>query len=151
METLSGTASGVRHQTETSGSIRGSSVSGRVQGSISTRHVCTLRVAGVPVQIRLPGATNLSDGDVVTVVGLRKADGFRGLALRNESTGTVHGHAAWIGYVAAGLLLAMGIPLSLVLLGVPLVIAGGFVLWLAVRQSRALALLQSAPRVQVGT
>lgn len=143
METLTGVASSVRHSTETSGHVHGSH--GRVSGSVSTSHVCTLRVNGVPVSIKLPGATNLNDGDVVTLVGARRAEGFKGYVMRNDSTGTVHSSPTWVGYLAAGLLLLLGIPLSFVIIGLPFLGIGAFVLWLSIRQTRALGLLRTTP------
>jgi hypothetical protein len=151
MEVLSGTASNVLHSTETQGRIRSSSISGRVRGNINTTHVCTLRVGGLPVRIRLPGATNLNDGDVVTVVGARKSDGFQGYVLRNESTGTVHAYPTWPAYLLAVVGIVGGIPLSLVIVGLPMLAAGVWGLWMGLRQTRALAMLKAtaAPSMQV--
>lgn len=143
MDALTGVASSVRHSTETHGSISGSH--GRVSGSVNTTHVCTLRVDGLPVRIKLPGATNLDDGDVVTIVGARRADGFKGYVLRNESTGTVHSYATWPGYLLAVLAIAMGIPLSFLIIGLPLLGVGIYVGWLSVRQTKALGLLRATP------
>lgn len=143
MEILTGTASNVRHATETRGSM--SSSHGRMSGSVSTSHVCTLRVANQPVQIKLPGATNLNDGDLVTIAGDRRADGFRGYALRNESTGTVHAYGTTLAYVFAGLCLLLGIPLSFLIIGLPFLGVGIYVLWLARRQARALRMLHATP------
>jgi hypothetical protein len=148
MELLTGTVSSVRHATETSGAISGSG--GRVSGSVNTRHVCTLRVADVPARIKLPGATNLNDGDVVTLAGDRKADGFQGYALRNETTGTLHSYATWPGYLAGGLAVLLGIPFSLILIGIPILILGVVFLWLSVRQTRALSLLRGTPAPALG-
>lgn len=147
METLSGEVSQVRHSTETSGAISGSR--GRVRGSVSTSHVCTMLVGKVPITMKLPGATNLNDGDIVTVVGLRKPAGLKGIVLRNESLGTLHHSPTWVGYVLATLLLMLGIPLSFVIIGLPFLGIGIYILYLSIQQTKAIGLLRATPSPQL--
>jgi len=73
------------------------------------------------------GSVNIADGDKVTLAGKTKKGEFKARALRNEETGVVYSGMTTIAYVMGVLCLVLGIPASFVIIGIPLLPIG---LWL---------------------
>jgi hypothetical protein len=136
--TLSGPISGIRHSTETQGQI------GKNGGSVQTGQVVAFRIDDRSAQIRLKDMPDIRDGDHVTLAGREKNGIFQALALRNDSTRAIYSTSAMPGYVMGGLMVAVGIPLTLLLVGVLFLGFGGFTLYQAYNYDQAAKLLQSA-------
>lgn len=144
-ETLSGSVSKLQFSSEVTGHIGGSH--GRVQGSMHTKQVTTFRVDGRPAQIKLPGQPSISEGDVVLLAGSEKNGTFHARAMRNETSGAFD-HRPYVGnFVGGGLCLLLGIPLSLILIGLPFVAVGGWAIWDGLQTSKAIGLLRGMPRI----
>jgi hypothetical protein len=136
LTTLSGTVTGIRHSTETVGQI------GKNGGSVQTGQVMAFRVDERSAQIKLKDMPDLRDGERVTLAGRAKNGTFRALALRNDQTRAVYATAAWPGYVMGGLMVALGIPFSFVLIGLPFLVIGLYTLYQAYSYSQAEKMLQ---------
>jgi hypothetical protein len=78
LTSLAGRASHVNYFSSTSGSIN------RGKGRIRTRQTTSFRVDNHPVSFY--GSPSLSDGEMVTVVGIDQSSVFKALALRNDVT-----------------------------------------------------------------
>jgi hypothetical protein len=135
LTTLSGTISGIRHSTETR--------SHGDKGSVKTGQVLAFRVGDRSAQIKLPDVPDVQEGDPVTLAGTEKNGVFKALALRNDKTRAVYSIPPTIGYVIGGLLVAVGIPLLMVLVGVLFIAAGGWTLYEAQNYSKAAAMLKN--------
>ncbi|MGE0098219.1 MAG: hypothetical protein AB7S86_07700 [Hydrogenophaga sp.] len=136
LTTLSGTVTGIRHSTETMGQI------GKNGGSVQTGQVMAFRVDERSAQIKLKDMPDLRDGERVTLAGRAKNGTFRALALRNDQTRAVYATAAWPGYVMGGIMVALGIPLSLMVIGLPFLVVGLYTLYQAYSYAKAEKMLQ---------
>lgn len=144
-ETLSGTVSKLQFSSEVSGHVSGSY--GRVQGRTQTRQVTTFRVDGKPAQIKLPGQPSISEGDVVLLAGKVKNGTFHARAMRNETSGALD-HPPTLGnFIGGGAALLLGLPLSLILIGLPFVVVGAWAIWDGLQTNKAAGLVRAAPRI----
>lgn len=143
-ETISGTVSKLQFSSETSGHVSGSY--GRVQGSTHTKQVVTFRVNNRPAQIKLLGQPSISDGDVVLLGGAMKDGTFHARAMRNETSGAIDHRPAVPSLVIGSLFLVIGLPLSIVIIGLPFVAFGAYNIWDGLRTKKAIDMVRSAPR-----
>lgn len=135
LTTLSGTVSGIRHSSETSGHI------GKNGGNVHTKQVIALRVDGKPAEIKLMSMPDVQDGERVTLAGRMKNGSFRALAMRNEKTGAIYRMPTTLAYVFGALLVLVGLPLLLVVVGVLFIGAGAWTLYEAWTHTQAAKLL----------
>jgi len=136
LTTLTGAISGVRHSTETVGQM------GRNGGSVRTGQVLAFRVGERSAQIKLPNVPDVKDGDSVTLAGRVKNGVFEALALRNDATAAIYRTPPLPGYVLGGLLVAVGVPLLFIFVGVLFIAVGAYTLYQAYTYDRAAKLLQ---------
>jgi hypothetical protein len=136
LTTLTGTVTGIRHSTETVGQI------GTNGGSVQTGQLMAFRVDERSAQIKLKDMPDLRDGERVTLAGRAKNGTFRALALRNDQTRAVYATAAWPGYVMGGIMVALGIPLSLMIIGLPFLVIGLYTLYQAFSYAKAEKMLR---------
>ncbi len=125
LTTLSGVVSGIRHSTETEGHI------GKGGGNVRTGQVLAFRIGDTSAQIKLKDVPDIRDGEQVTLAGHMKNGAFRALAIRNDTTRAVYGTAPMPGYILGGLMVLVGIPLLLVIIGVVFIGVGGYTLYQA--------------------
>ncbi|NIM43967.1 MAG: hypothetical protein GTN84_22250 [Hydrogenophaga sp.] len=137
LTTLSGTVSGIRHSSETSGHI------GKNGGNVHTKQVIAFRVDGQPAEIKLMNMPDVQDGERVTLAGRMKNGSFRALAMRNDQTRAIYGMPTTMAYVFGALLVLVGLPLLLVLVGVLFIGAGAWTLYEAWLHTQAANLLRA--------
>ena len=122
----------------------------RAAAALGARRRCRLRVGGTPVTVALSYAARPREGDAVAVVGRAgraRAGDFRGLALRNDTTGVLSAGPCRSTYLGALLAVACGALCGSVWAGAPLVTLGLGLLHRAVRTTRALGRLRRAPQL----
>lgn len=136
LTTLSGVATGIRHSTETRGHV------GRNGGNIQTGQVLAFRIGDHSAQIKLKDVPDVRDGDRVTLAGQLKNGTFHALALRNDQTRAVYSNPAMPGYIMGGLMVALGVPLLFILVGVLFIGFGGYTLYQANSYSKAAGMLR---------
>jgi len=136
LTTLSGAVSGIRHSTETRGTV------GRNGGSVKTGQVIAFRVGDRSAQIKLAEVPDIRDGDQVTLAGREKNGVFRALALRNDKTGAVYSIPATIGYIMGALLIAVGVMTLFLLVGVIFIAGGAWTISEAYTYTQAASMLR---------
>lgn len=136
LTTLSGAVSGIRHSTETRGTV------GRNGGSVKTGQVIAFRVGERSVQIKLAEVPDIRDGDQVTLAGREKNGVFRALALRNDKTGAVYSIPATVGYIMGALLIAVGVMTLFLLVGVIFIAGGAWTIYEAYTYTQAASMLR---------
>lgn len=136
LTTLSGAVSGIRHSTETRGTV------GRNGGSVKTGQVIAFRVGDRSAQIKLAEVPDIRDGDQVTLAGREKNGVFRALALRNDKTGAVYSIPATIGYIMGALLIAVGVMTLFLLVGVIFIAGGAWTIYEAYTYTQAVGMLR---------
>ena len=133
---ISGVVSGIRHSTETVGQI------GKNGGSVKTGQVLAFRVDDRSAQIKLQDMPDIRDGERVTLAGRMKNGTFQALAMRNDQTRAISAIPSTAGYIMGGLMVALGLPLSFVLIGLPFLIFGAYTLYQAHNYRLAAQMLQ---------
>jgi len=136
LATLSGVVTGIRHSTETVGHV------GKGGGQIHTGQVLTFRIDDQPAQIKLKDMPDIREGERVTLAGRLKNGTFQALALRNDQTRAIYAMPAVAGYVMGGLMVALGIPLLFILVGVLFIGFGGYTLYQAHNYAKAASMLR---------
>lgn len=136
LTTLSGAISGIRHSTETRGTV------GRDGGSVRTGQVMAFRVGERSAQIKLAEVPDVRDGDQVTLAGREKNGVFKALALRNDKTGAVYSIPALIGYIMGALLVIVGAMTLFILVGAIFIAGGLWTLYEAHTYTQAASMLK---------
>ncbi|MEW5683794.1 MAG: hypothetical protein AB1942_02635 [Pseudomonadota bacterium] len=134
--TLTGAVSGIRHSTETRGTV------GRNGGSVKTGQVIAFRVDDRSAQIKLADVPDIRDGDQVTLAGSDKNGVFKALALRNDKTGAVYSIPTTVGYLMGATLIALGVMTLFILVGVVFIAGGAWTLYEAYNYTRAANMLK---------
>ncbi|MBL8264910.1 hypothetical protein [Steroidobacter sp.] len=137
LTTLSGVVSGIRHSTETRGTV------GRNGGSVKTGQVIAFRVDGRSAQIKLPDVPDVRDGDEVTLAGSEKNGVFKALALRNDKTRAVYSIPTVVGYLMGATLIALGAMTLFILIGVIFIAGGLWTIYEARNYTRAADMLKA--------
>lgn len=106
------------HQTTTGGYV----------GNIQTGQVLAFCIGDHSVQIKLRDVPDVRDGDRVTLAGKLKDGTFLTLALCNDQIRAVYSYPATPGYIMRCLMVALGVPLLFILVGVLFIGFGGFTL-----------------------
>lgn len=136
---VSGVVSHFQQATETSGAVNAGA------GMIKSVQVLNFRIGGQPVTFKF-NESGISNGDVVTAAGYKKKGTLRVLSVRNETTGAIQSTPSILYWLLSACLLVLGLPLSIVIIGIPLVLVGIFVGYLGWRNIRANHVLATAPR-----
>ncbi|WP_188238005.1 hypothetical protein [Sphingopyxis sp. LK2115] len=136
LTTLSGAVSGIRHSTETRGTV------GRNGGSVKTGQVIAFRVGERSAQIKLADVPDIRDGDEVTLAGREKNGVFKALALRNDKTRAVYSIPTTVGYLMGVTLIALGVMTLIFLIGVVFIAGGLWTLYEAYSYTQAANMLR---------
>ncbi|MFN3514959.1 MAG: hypothetical protein ACK41C_18070 [Phenylobacterium sp.] len=137
LSTLTGAVSGIRHSTETRGTV------GRNGGSVHTGQVIAFRVDDRSAQIKLADVPDIRDGDQVTLAGSEKNGVFKALALRNDQTRAVYSIPTTAGYMMGAALIVLGVLTLFILVGVVFIAGGAWTLYEASNYSRAANMLKA--------
>lgn len=132
--TLSGTVSHVSATSFVQGAVKNG------KGRVSTAHKTDFRVDGKAAYIS--AAVNIADGDHVTLVGDLKGGELRARALRNDETGVVYSGPTGLLYFLGGLLVLIGIPALLILVGLIIVPIGAWFIFQGYMNQSAIKVLQ---------
>ena len=137
MKAISGETSNTQQSTQVSGHVHGG------RGRVGSWQAINFRVGNKPVSMKLEEAVDIVDGEIVTVVGSESGSGFKGLVLRNDATGMVYNVPTWKYFVPGGTFVLLGLPLSIFIIGLPLVGIGGWLLYKGYQTRSALGVLRS--------
>ena len=137
---MTGKISHIDHSTETSGHITANR-----GGQIQTAHAWSFRLNNRPVTYKSRSTASFSEGDELTAAGENRNGTFFIVSCRNETTGAVYESPATMICVAAGLLIVLGLPMMLLLIGFLLVPLGIYFLMMGLKMSAANKLLQATP------
>lgn len=98
-------------------------------GNYNSSHSWSFRIDGVPAKLQSGMHSSLSEGDRITAVGQMKKGTLVIYAFANETTGAYDEASITIPLIMGILMLILGIPLSIFIVGLPLVVYGGFLLY----------------------
>lgn len=141
-EIYKGTVSHVNAGTNVHGNISTSGVTGKTSGSVSSSNSYSFRVDGKPVGFSCSTSVSLSDGDYVVVGGKLKKGQMEARALKNITTSAEYSnHSSW-NTICGWLFILAGIPSIVILLGIPLIIGGAYILLLGKQGKEAIKMVQ---------
>ena len=138
---LTGKISHLDHATETSGNITANH-----GGQIQTAHAWAFRLNNRPVIYKSHSTASFAEGDELTAAGVEQNGTFKIISYRNETTGAVHQAPGLVVCIAAGLLIAMSLPMMMVIVGFLMLPIGIYILMWGLRIFKANKLLETAPR-----
>jgi hypothetical protein len=136
LSVLSGKVTNLTATSTVQGSIK------KGKGRVNTSHKTSFRIDGKAASF--PDQVNLADEDDVTLVGKIKGGEFHARVLQNNQTGVVYSGWTTGAYITGGILTFAGIPLSFVLIGIPLLAAGGWLIYQGYMNQKALSLLSTS-------
>lgn len=124
---------------------------GRRGGSASTTHHLNLLLDGRPVLFSANTPAQLRDGDRA-VLGGKLADGvLKASVYRNLTNGAAYNGSGTLLMIIGGLFVLVGVPFSLLLIGIPFVGVGAFLIWLALKQGKLVKAVDAAATAAGGS
>jgi hypothetical protein len=143
-EVLEGLVSDIERGSETAGGGSTHAVHGRIH--ISTRQLLILRIGGRPAELKSNSMFIVKEGDRIIAAGPVKNGVMRIGAANNLTAGNQYRPQINLAWLAAALLFLMGLPLSLLLIGLPLLALGVFYTNVARSWTKSVALVEAAAR-----
>ena len=139
---VDGIVSDVQRGTETTGG--GSSYRGTGSMQISTSQITTMRIGSKAAEVKSKGMFIVKDGERVIAAGKEKGGVLKIGAARNLTAGTVYHPPVIAVWIAAGASLLLGIPLSLIIIGLPFLGLGIYLIYLALGWKKSIAMVEEA-------
>ncbi len=135
---LDGQVSSLARGSETFGAMR----AGR--GIVNSNQMTSFRIGGKPAQLKSKQLVAIADGDRIIAAGKEKAGVLTVDALQNVTAGNHYYQSAPLLWVLAVCLFALGLPLSFILIGIPVLGAGVWVVIMAVRVGKSVKMVKEA-------
>ena len=141
---VDGVVSDIQRGSETSGS--GSSYRGTGQMHVQTTQLTVLRIGGQPAELKSKSLFIVKDGERVIAAGKTKHGVLRIGAARNMSAGSYYRPPVVLTWVGAAVLVVLGLPLSALLIGIPFLLFGIYLAYVAVGWMKSIKMVEAAAR-----
>lgn len=141
MELIRGTAKILNRDIETRGYV--SSSGSQVHGQIYSARTVTLEVDGQIITLKHKEPIVLTEGDWIVAAGWRTSNGLQSSVFANRSRKTFNHAPANLATLGGVLMILLGIPLLLFVVGILPIALGGYLLFLAKRMKQANAMLDA--------
>ena len=141
---VDGVVSDIQRGSETSGS--GSSYRGTGQMHVQTTQLTVMRIGGQPAELKSKNLFIVKDGERVIAAGKTKHGVLRIGAARNLTAGTYYHPPVVLAWVGAAVLIVLGIPLSVFLIGIPFLLFGIYIAYMAVGWMKSIKMVEAAAR-----
>jgi hypothetical protein len=135
---LDGQVSGLARGSETFGSMR----NGR--GMVNSNQMTSFRIGGKPAQLKSKQLIAVADGDRVIAAGKEKSGVLTVDALQNVTAGNHYYQSVTLLWILAVCSLALGVPFSFIIIGLPLVGLGIWAVYMALRVSKNIKMVKEA-------
>lgn len=112
-------------------------------GNLMSQHSVTFRIDNQAVQLKSGTHNSFSNGDTVTAVGTIKKGVFVIYAIRNETTGARDEAQIVLPVILGICMLALGLPLAIFIIGIPLIFFGARMLYAAYIGHQAKSMLEA--------
>jgi len=139
---IDGVVSDIQRGSETSGS--GSSYGGTGQMRVQTTQLTVMRIGGQAAELKSKSLFIVKDGERVIAAGKSKHGVLRIGAARNMTAGTSYRPPVLLTWFGAALLILLGVPFSLFLIGIPLLLVGIYVAYTAVGWMKSIRMVEAA-------
>jgi hypothetical protein len=141
---VDGIVSDIQRGSETVGG--GSTYRGTGTTQVSTNQIMTMRIGNKPAELKSKTMFIVKDGERVIAAGTEKQGVLKIGAACNMSAGTYYQPPIMLGWVIVGLSLLLGVPLSFIIIGLPLVAFAIYMIYLVQSWKKSLAMVEEATR-----
>ena len=141
---VDGIVSDVQRGSETTGG--GGSYRGTGSMQVSTTQLTIMRIGKQAAELKSKSMFHVKDGDRLIAAGRDKNGILKIGAARNISAGTNYRPPIILGWMLVGASLLLGIPLSFILIGLPFVALGIYMIYTVLGWKKSLAMVEEAAR-----
>ena len=141
---VDGIVSDIQRGSETVGG--GSTIRGTGTIQVSTNQLMTMRIGNKAAELKSKSMFIVKEGERVIAAGTEKQGVLKIGAAHNLSAGTYYHPPIMLGWVIVGLSLLLGVPLSFIILGLPLVAFAFYMIYLVQGWKKSLAMVEEAVR-----
>jgi hypothetical protein len=141
---VKGVVTHIERGSETSGA--GSSYRGTGRMQVSTDQRLIIRIDGQAAELKSKSMFQIKEGETVLAAGTDKQGTLRIGAIRNLSGGNYYYPPITLVWVAAALSLLVGLPFSLILLGLPFLVLGIYLILVALSWGKSVKMVEEAYR-----
>jgi hypothetical protein len=139
---VDGIVSDIQRGTETRGS--GGSYQGTGSMQVATTQLTAMRIGNQAAELKSKSMFIVRDGERVIAAGTQKGGVLKIGAARNLSAGTVYQPPIITGWIGAGAALVLGLPLSLIFIGLPFVGVGIYMIMQCLSWKKSVNLVEAA-------
>jgi hypothetical protein len=139
---VDGIVSDIQRGSETVGG--GSTIRGTGTVQISSNQMMTMRIGNKVAELKSKSMFAVKDGERVIAAGTEKQGVLKIGAIHNVSAGTYYHPPVMLGWLIAGSSLVLGVPLSFIIIGLPLVAFGIYMIYLVLGWKKSIAMVEEA-------
>ncbi len=139
---LDGQVSGLARGSETFGS--GSVSGGKGRMMVVSNQMTSFRIGGKPANLKTKELVAIADGDRVIAAGKDKHGVLQVDAIHNVTAGNHYYQPVTLMWILAAASLALGVPFSFILIGLPIVGLGVWNIIMALRVGKSIKMLKEA-------
>jgi hypothetical protein len=141
---VDGIVSDIQRGSETVGG--GSTLRGTGTVQVSTNQLMTMRIGNKAAELKSKSMFIVKDGERVIAAGTDKQGVLKIGAACNLSAGTYYNPPIMLGWVIVGASLLLGVPLSFIILGLPFVAFGIYMIFMVQGWKKSVAMVEEAVR-----
>jgi hypothetical protein len=141
---VDGIVSDIQRGSETVGG--GSTIRGTGTIQVGTNQMMTMRIGNKAAELKSKSMFIVKDGERVIAAGTDKQGVLKIGAVHNLSGGTYYHPPIMLGWLIVGLSFLLGVPLSFILIGLPLVAFGIYMVYVVQGWKRSIAMVEEAVR-----
>ena len=142
---VDGIVSDIQRGSETVGG--GSTLHGTGTIQVSTNQVMTMRIGNKAAELKSKSMFVVKEGERVIAAGTEKQGVLKIGAAHNLSAGTYYHPPIMLGWLIVGLSLLLGVPLSFIIIGLPLVAFGIYMIYMVRGWKQSIAMVEEAARL----
>jgi hypothetical protein len=139
-----GPVSDIQRGSETQGA--GSTYRGTGSMQVATNQLTIMRIGSQPAELKSKNMFIVKEGERVIAAGKLSGGVLKIGAARNLTAGTGYTPPIMAGWIVVAMSMLLGIPLSFVLIGLPIVGFGIYILILTLGWKKSLAMVEAAAR-----
>ncbi len=145
---VDGIASDIQRGSETVGG--GSTIRGTGTIQISSNQMMTMRIGNKVAELKSKSMFAVRDGERVIAAGTDKNGVLKIGAIHNVSAGTYYHPPVMLGWLIVACSMLLGVPFSLILIGLPLLAFGIYMIYVVLGWKKSIAMVEEAAS-QAGT
>jgi hypothetical protein len=141
---VDGIVSDIQRGSETVGG--GSTIRGTGTIQVSTNQMMTMRIGNKAAELKSKSMFIVKEGERVIAAGTDKQGVLKIGAAHNLSAGTYYHPPMMLGWLIVGLSFLLGVPLSFIIIGLPFVAFGIYMIYVVQGWKKSIAMVEEAAR-----